>query len=185
MKPLFFNNRNDFRTWLKANYKIDSAWLLFYKKRLKKGMNYDEAVEEALCFGWIDGIMKSIDREKHMIRFSPRRKKSVWSLINKEKAETLIKQGKMAVSGLKKIEDAKKNGQWQSAYTNKMKERMPKDLKEALMENKVAWNNFQNFANSYQNMYIGWVVSAKAKETRERRIKLVVERSSDNRKAGY
>lgn len=184
-KVLFFRNRNAFRKWLKENYKNGYAWLGFYKKHLKKGISYEEAVKEALCFGWIDGIMRSIDKEKHVIRFSQRSKKSVWSLINKEKAKALIKQGWMTKVGLAKIDEAKKNGLWQSAYTNQKKDKIPDDLKKELMKNKVAWTNFQNFANSYQNMYIGWITGAKTKETRERRIKIVIERSAKNIKAGY
>ncbi len=141
-KPIFFKDRAEFRSWLKSNQIKDHAWLLFYKKRLNKGMSYEEAVEEALCFGWIDGILRSIDKEKHMIRFTERKKNSVWSLINRKKAEAMIEQGKMTAAGLAKIEEAKNSGLWQSAYTNKKKERMPADLKKALMKNKKAWKNF-------------------------------------------
>ena len=90
----------------------------------------------------------------------------------------------MTQAGLEKIEDAKKQGLWDTAYTNLVRERLPSDLKNSLMENKIAWNNFKNFANSYRNMYIGWVKGAKTKETRKKRIYEVVKRSSQNKKPG-
>jgi len=185
-KTLYVTGRNDWRTWLGKNHDREKEiWLVFYKKHASKsGIPYDDAVEEALCFGWIDGTLKRIDSEKHIIRFTPRRKNSVWSEINRKKAEEMIKEGRMTEAGLAKIEEAKKNGKWQSAYTSKKKLPVPPDLKKALMKNKKACGNFNNFASTYQNMYIGWVIDAKRKETRERRIKQVVERAEQNKKPG-
>jgi uncharacterized protein YdeI (YjbR/CyaY-like superfamily) len=131
---------------------------------------HDDAVAEALCFGWIDGKLKSIDEDRFILRYSPRKAKSVWSKINKEKAEKLIASGRMTADGLAKIEEAKKNGYWDAAYTNRTKYEMPDDLKKALIEDIDAWNNFENFANSYRNMYIGWVIGAKTEATRQKRI---------------
>ena len=128
--------------------------------------------------------MRSIDEEKFILKYTPRKTKSVWSKLNKDKAEKLIKLGKMTDAGLVKIEEAKKNGLWYAAYTNKDREDIPEDLDKALLQNKEAWNNFHNFANSYWNMYIGWVNSAKTEETRRRRITEVVKRSSLNKKPG-
>jgi len=183
---LYFKNRNEWRTWLEINHKdLEEVWLIHYKKSTgKKGINHFDAVEEALCFGWIDSKLKKIDEERFILRYSPRKSKSVWSKINKEKAEELIASGKMTQAGLDKIEEAKRNGMWYSAYTNIVKERIPSDLKQALIRNNKAWNNFQHFANSYRNMYIGWVKSAKTEETRKRRIDEVVKRSLQNKKPG-
>ena len=183
---LYFKNRNEWRTWLEINHKdLEEVWLIHYKKSTgKKGINHFDAVEEALCFGWIDSKLKKIDEERFILRYSPRKSKSVWSKINKEKAEELIASGKMTQAGLDKIEEAKRNGMWDSAYTNIVKERIPSDLKQALIRNNKAWNNFQHFANSYRNMYIGWVKSAKTEETRKRRIDEVVKRSLQNKKPG-
>ena len=142
----------------------------------------EESVEEAICFGWIDGKLKRLDAERFMLRFSPRRANSVWSKINKERAERLMKSGRMTAAGLVKIEEAKKSGFWDNAYTNKTKEAIPLDLKEALMKDKKAWGNFQNFANSYRNMYIGWVNNAKTTETRVKRIQKIVQQSLHNKK---
>jgi uncharacterized protein YdeI (YjbR/CyaY-like superfamily) len=176
----------DWRRWLEENH--DSrleAWLVIYKKHSgKDGITYDEALEEALCFGWIDGKMQSLDGEKFVLRFSPRKANSVWSKINKEKAERLIKSGRMTGSGLAKIEEAKKSGLWEAAYTNRKRDEMPPDLESALMENNTAWLNFRKFANSYRNMYVGWVAGARTEATRRKRITEVVKRSALNRKPG-
>jgi len=183
---LHFKNRNEWRKWLEINHKnIKEVWLIHYKKPSnKKSINHFEAVEEALCFGWIDSKLKKIDEERFILRYSPRKQKSVWSKINKEKAEELITSGKMTKSGLEKIKDAKKQGLWDTAYTNLVKDRLPSDLKNSLMQNKTAWINFQKFANSYRNMYIGWVKGAKTQETRKRRISEVVKRAAKNKKPG-
>ena len=183
---LHFKNRNEWRKWLEINHKnIKEVWLIHYKKPSnKKSINHFEAVEEALCFGWIDSKLKKIDEERFILRYSPRKQKSIWSKINKEKAEELITSGKMTKSGLEKIKDAKKQGLWDTAYTNLVKDRLPSDLKNSLMQNKTAWINFQKFANSYRNMYIGWVKGAKTQETRKRRINEVVKRAAKNKKPG-
>ena len=179
---LLFKNRNKWRSWLEKNHKISNeVWLIHYKKSLgKKSLNHFDAVEEALCFGWIDSKLKNIDKEKFILKYSPRKSKSVWSKINKKNAEKMISLGKMTKAGFDKIEDAKKQGFWDIAYTNLVKERLPSDLKKALIVNKTAWNNFQNFANSYRNMYIGWVKNAKTKETRKKRISKIVKNSLAN-----
>jgi len=183
---LDFKNIQEWHRWLEKNHdKQAEAWLIIYKKRSKQtGLRYYEALEEALCFGWIDGKMKSIDRERFTLRFSTRKAKSVWSKINKDQAEQLIAQGRMASAGLAKIQEAKRNGAWDAAYTNKTRDEIPTDLKKALKENPIAWNNFNDLANSYQNMYVGWVVGAKTEETRKKRIVEVLRRSALNKKPG-
>jgi len=183
---LSFNNRDEWRAWLEKNHSTaQGVWLIHYKKRSGKGsLNHIEAVEEALCFGWIDSKLKKIDEERFILKYSPRKPKSVWSKINKENAEKMIVSGKMTQAGLDRIEEAKRQGLWDAAYTNKVKERIPLDLKQALLLDTKTWKNFQHFANSYRNMYCGWVKSAKTKETRKRRIAKVVKRSRYNKKPG-
>jgi len=185
-KALLFKNRKEWRSWLEKNHmKLDEVWLIHYKKSSsKKNLTHFDAVEEAICFGWIDSKLKKIDEERFILRYSPRKPRSVWSKINKENAEKMISLGKMMPVGFEKIEEAKKQGYWDTAYTNLEKERMPSDLKKALIMNKTAWNNFQHFANSYRNMYIGWVKNAKTDETRKKRISEVVKRSLNNKKPG-
>jgi uncharacterized protein YdeI (YjbR/CyaY-like superfamily) len=183
---LFFNHRDEWRSWLEKNHTtLSEVWLIHYKKSsVKNNLNHFDAVEEALCFGWIDSKLKKIDEERFILRYSPRKSKSVWSKINKKTAEKMISLGKMTMTGFEKIEEAKKNGLWDTAYTNLVKERLPKDLKKTLLENKIAWDNFQQFANSYRNTYIGWVNGAKTEKTRKKRIYEVVKRSLKNKKPG-
>jgi len=177
-------NGEEWRTWLAQNHdKTDHVWLLFYKKHVnKKGITLEEAVEEAISFGWIDDKLRRVDEEKFALRFSPRKPKSVWSRINRERAERLITTGKMTKDGLVMIEEAKKSGAWEAAYSNKTKDKLPVDLENALKENREAWHNFQNFANSYRNMYIAWVNGAKTEKTRKKRIEKIVEQAKQNKK---
>jgi len=182
----FFKNRKEWRYWLEKNHKrVNEIWLIHYKKSSgKKNLNHFEAVEEAICFGWIDSKIKKIDEDRFILRYSPRKPKSLWSKINKETAEKMISFDKMTESGLEKIKQAKKHGYWNNAYTNLIKAKLPTDLKDALLEDKKAWNNFQNFKNSYRNTYIGWIRNAKTETTRKRRISEVVKRSLNNKKPG-
>jgi uncharacterized protein YdeI (YjbR/CyaY-like superfamily) len=108
-----FPGREDWRAWLAAHHATaQEIWLVIHKKHAgKAGLTYVEALEEALCFGWIDGILKRIDDEKHTIRFSPRRKNSIWSEQNKKRIRKLIQEGRMTEAGLAKIKEAKANGQ--------------------------------------------------------------------------
>jgi uncharacterized protein YdeI (YjbR/CyaY-like superfamily) len=183
---LSFDNRDEWRMWLEKNHATrKEVWLLHYKKHSKKArLNHFDAVEEALCFGWIDSKLKKIDEERFILKYSPRKPKSFWSKINKEKAEAMIASGKMTQAGYDKIEEAKQNGLWDKAYTSKRKERIPSDLKQALLTKSTAWENFKGFATSYRNMYCGWVKAAKTKETRKRRIIEVVRRAQQNKKPG-
>lgn len=183
-EPFDFKNKEEWRSWLTQNHdKTVSVWLTFHKKSsTQKGLNLAEAVEEAICFGWIDGKLKKLDAEKFIVRFSPRKANSVWSKINKERAERLIKSGRMTSAGIAKIDAAKKSGWWEKAYTNKILDEIPTDLEEAMKDEKDAWENFQKFANSYRNMYIGWVNDAKTEETRQKRIQKVVEQARQNKK---
>jgi uncharacterized protein YdeI (YjbR/CyaY-like superfamily) len=183
---LLFKKKEEWRKWLEQNHlKFKEIWLIHYKKSSnKKNLTHHDAVEEALCFGWIDSTLKKIDEDRYILRYTPRKNKSVWSKINKETAERMIMQGKMTQEGLEKINLAKKNGLWKIAYTNKIRDKLPSDLEKYLHSDKIAWENFQKFANSYRNIYIGWVKNAKTDITRLKRIKEVVKRSRENKKPG-
>ena len=185
-KALYFKNSREWRKWLEENTgRAQEVWLVHYKKNSGKvSISLSDAVDEALCFGWIDGKLKSIDDEKYILRYTPRKPKSVWSNINKEKAENLIASRRMTPAGLARIEAAKQNGLWDGAYTNKTRDEIPADLKSALSKYPVAMKNFENFANTYRNMYIGWVNGAKTPETRQKRITEVIRRTSLNKKPG-
>ncbi len=185
-KSIYLADRNEWHKWLEENHDTaGEAWLIHYKKKSgKTGIGQKEAVEEAICFGWIDGKLRSIDDDKYILRYSPRRRSSVWSKINRDKAEELIEAGRMQEAGFLKIEEAKKNGNWDNAYTSRQPEEMPDDLKEALEKDKVARDNFYGFANSYRNNYIGWLNSARMEATRKKRIAEIIRRARENVKPG-
>lgn len=185
-KALFFNSRQEWRKWLVKNHdKENEAILIHYRKSSgKQTLSHIDAVEEAMCFGWIDSILRRVDDERFVLKYTPRKAKSVWSKINRDKAEKLIKMGKMTPAGLAKIEEAKNNGLWDAAYTNKVRDELPIDLEKNLRQNETAWQNFRQFANSYRNTYIGWVNSAKTEATRKKRITEVVYRSERKIKPG-
>lgn len=184
---LCFDDRKAWHNWLVKNHeKEKEVWLIYYKKNSgKKSISYVEAVEEALCFGWIDSQVRTIDNERYKQKYTPRSSRSVWSKINKEIALRMIKENKMSKAGLKKIEEAKQAGTWQKAYTSKIKLAIPKDLKIALQQNPSALVNFKNFAATYHNMYVGWVTGSKRQETRTKRIREVVNNSLKNKKTSY
>ena len=183
---LHFENRREWRHWLSKNYaKADELWLIHYKKGSGiASVALADAVEEALCFGWIDGKLQSVDKDRYIVRYSPRRPGSVWSKINRDRAERLIASGLMTPAGMVKIEEARRNGKWDVAYTNRRSDEMAADLEAALRQDESAWENFQRFANSYRNTYIGWINDAKTGATRKRRIARVVERAGQNIKPG-
>ncbi len=182
MQELFFTNRNDWRKWLFKNHNTcEGVWLVYFKKHTKKPtISYDEAVEEALCFGWIDSKINRIDEERYRQVFTPRKKKSIWSLLNKKRVEKMIIEDKMTKAGMLKVEEAKKNGMWQKAYTSKIKPEVPPDLIKTFEKNKIAKENFKNFTNSQQLRYVYWINDAKREKTRIKRIKQVVQLASQN-----
>ncbi len=183
---LYVTTRQQWRKWLEENHVTQNEiWLIYYKKHTgKPRISYEDAVEEAICFGWIDSLIKRIDDEKYMQKYTPRNDNSVWSEINRKRAEKMIEERKMTPAGLKKIDAAKKNGNWQKAYSSTRKIEMLPELERALKVNDTAWLNFNNFTDSYKNMYISWVSAAKREATRQHRIKEVVRRSEQNQKPG-
>jgi len=147
-------------------------------------MEYGKAVEEALCFGWIDSIIKKIDDEKYARKFTPRKDNSKWSELNKRRVEKLIKDNRMTKSGLAKIEFARQSGQWNKPDRPAIPFDIPKDFKTALDKNKKARENFNQLAPSYQKQFIGWIAIAKRKETKEKRIKEAIDLLKNGQKLG-
>ncbi|NOR16444.1 hypothetical protein GQ543_01870 [candidate division WOR-3 bacterium] len=184
-KKLYVTNRDDWRAWLEKNHATKKeVWLVYYKKHTgKPRIPYDDAVEEALCYGWIDSTIKRLDNEKYAQKYTPRRAKSIWSRLNIERAKKMINQGKMTKTGLALFKEAgKKKGS--KAKVIKKNYAVPADLKRALTRNKKALENFNNFALSYKKIYVFWIIDAKKKETREKRIKRVVKWAAQNKKSG-
>jgi len=184
-ETLHLIDRKDWRSWLEENHEErKEIWLVFYKKHTKKPtLPYDDAVEEALCFGWIDGLVKRVDEEKYVQRFTPRKMRSIWSESNKERVGKMLKEGRMTEAGMVKVAAAKRSGEWYKAVGPE-EPVMPPKLEAALEENEKARTNFYNFAPSYRKQYIWWIETAKREETRERRIREVVKRAEQNRKPG-
>ena len=186
-EKLYMTDRDKWRAWLKKNHKTKKEiWLIYYKKHTgKPRIPYDDAVEEALCFGWIDSTVKRLDDEKYAQKFTPRNTRSVWSELNIKRARKMIEENKMTQAGLLKCKDVLKGAAKKpKSKPQKMEIVIPTDLKKALTKNKKAQKNFKNFAPSYKRMYIGWINSAKKKETKEKRITRVVEWSALNQKPG-
>ena len=185
-KTLYVPNRDEWRQWLEQNHDAaKEVWLIYYKKHTgKPRIPYDEAVEEALCYGWIDSIIKRIDDETFCQKFTPRKGTSQWSESNKKRVEKLIREGKMTEIGLAKIEAAKRTGKWDKPVTSRQEFEMPPELVKALATNKEAGENFDKLAPSHRRQYVGWVASAKKKETRKKRIKEAIELLEQNRKLG-
>lgn len=183
---LHVESAEQFRRWLVKNgRKVSEIWLEIRKKQSEQpGIFYEEAVDEALCFGWIDGKMKSVNEDMFVLRFSPRRKNSVWSKSNRERAERLIAAGRMEKQGFEAIEQARANGRWSSAYSSREKPDVPVDLEQALARSPLAQRNFQGMSNSHRLMYVRWVLEAKRPQTRERRIAEVLRRAKQNRRPG-
>ena len=177
-EPLYFKSRALWRRWLQKNYAThpQGVWLLFYKKATAvPSISLMEATEEALCFGWIDGQLRRIDDEKHKIKYVPRRKNSIWSLNNRMRAERLIKEGKMMPPGMVKIEEAKKNGNWDNAYSTGMPQPLPDELKKALAANHQAKKLLESLPPSRKFQYIYWINDSKTGATQKRRIAKVIE----------
>ncbi len=181
-----FDSPDSWRKWLESNYTQEKGlWIVIQKvKSPNIGVKYNEALDEALCYGWIDGKMTRLDEYEFKQWFSPRRKNSIWSKRNRNKVNRLIEEGRMMPSGFKEIEKAKKNGKWEAAYDSKSPPEMSDSMLEALKANKIAYDNFMAFPNSAKTMYIYWVNDAKRDATKLRRITKVVERSFENKKPG-
>ncbi len=182
-------DRNAWRNWLKKNHnKFPGIWLVYYKAGTSKPrLPYDDMVEEALCFGWIDSLPRKLDEERSMLMFTPRKPKSVWSDLNKERVAKLINSRLMAAPGLEKIEIAKQNGSWNTltasnaAATNN---ELPKDLLNLFKGKKEALANFKAFSPSIRKQFMYFIDSAKTGETRMKRLQQTVLMSEANKKPG-
>ena len=181
---LEFACRNDFRNWLRENCLSDAGvWLLFGKPGGPQTVKADEALEEALCFGWIDGQMKKVDGQSYIKYFSARRKNSKWSAKNKALAESLEKRGLMTDIGREKIEEAKKNGQWDSAAgPSPVTEEQIEAVARLLRENEQAHKNFLNMPPSVKKTYTRAYLDAKTEAGRAKRLAWMAGRLEKNLK---
>lgn len=171
----FFKTASDLRKWFEKNHlKKDELWLGYYKKLSgKPSVKYGEAVDQALCFGWIDGIAKGIDEDKYCQRFTPRRKGSIWSAVNHKKVEQLIKNKQMTDAGLKVYNERDKKKTNLYSFEQD-KHELPLKYEKKFKANKTAWENFHKFPPSYRKPAIWWVISAKQEETQLRRLDTLI-----------
>ncbi len=190
MKPIhpddiyMFSDAVSWRTWLEKNYdKTEGIWLQLAKKgSAKKSITHAKALDEALCYGWIDALGKSYDAETWLLRFTPRRPKSVWSKINRQHIARLTEEGRMTEHGLKEVEKAKKDGRWEAAYDSPKDMKVPDDFLEMVKKDPDAYAFYLtlNRANTYA---IAWrLQTAKKSETRERRKQILLEMLRDHKK---
>ena len=173
MKKLYIKDRAEWRKWLSENHnKETEIWLIYYKKGTgKASIGYGASVEEALCFGWIDSIIKKMDEEKYVRKFTPRRDGSNWSVSNKKRVEKLLKKGLMTEHGMQMVEAAKRKGNWDKLEPKpKLRYEMLPEFTEALNKSEKAQETFDNLSTTNKKQYIGWIEIAKRPETRERRI---------------
>ena len=173
---LIFANREQWRKWLEShNREATEAWLVLYKKGVCEGsLSLDEAVEEALCFGWIDGKLRSLDAERYSLRFTPRRADSIWSISNIRRVERLIKEGLMNEAGLEKIAEARQSRQWEAAISRERTDVIPADLEKALRRKKGAISAYRSLTDSRKKQLLHWLLTAKRPETRQKRVEAIV-----------
>jgi uncharacterized protein YdeI (YjbR/CyaY-like superfamily) len=180
---IIFENRAEFRKWLIENHNIsDGIWMVFGKVGKLKTIMPDEALEEALCFGWIDGQFNSIDEGKYLKRFTPRRKGSKWSEKNKNLANILIENGKMTKYGIAAIEQAKKSGTWDTAKAELITTEQIDILISALSGAELALSNFLKMPVSVKRTYTALYLDAKKEETRIKRLEKIIGRLNENKK---
>ena len=176
--------RAEWRTWLATNHTSSKGirLVIIRKNAQVAGITYSDAVEEALCFGWIDGVTNSVNEQRYKLYMSPRKPGSVWSRLNKQRIQKLIKAGSMTPTGLAKIEAARKDGSW-SQFDAIDKLEMPEDLLEQLSANPEAKRNFETFSDSSKKIILFWIANARREETRRKRIAETVRLAAQNIKA--
>jgi uncharacterized protein YdeI (YjbR/CyaY-like superfamily) len=178
----FFKSPPDFRKWLEANHaRATELWVGFYKKDSgKPSITWPQSVDEALCFGWIDGIRKSIDDVSYKIRFTPRKPRSIWSAVNIKRTQELIDQRRMRPAGLKAFQAREENRSGIYSYEQRLPE-LPDPYGQQLKKNSAAWKFFHAQTPSYRRAASWWVVNAKKEETRLKRLEKLIEHSAKGR----
>lgn len=186
IEPKVFRNQKAWRRWLRANYdKASEVWLAFYKKGTgKKSVTYEEALDEALCYGWIDSILRALDPERYMQRWTPRKPGSSWSAANKKRVAKLSAEGRMCEPGLAKVREAKRDGSWRTLDAIDRDLKTPVELLNALAAQPGAWQKFGGLSASQRKLWGWWIQSAKRLETKNRRIEAAVEWIQAGRKVG-
>jgi|SRR5665647_1068640 len=191
LENIYFRNKEEFRNWLEENHDTNPGiWVIFYKKHINIDcIKYNELLEEVLCFGWIDSLIKKIDDDKYARKITPRTNTQKWSELNKKKVIELIKEGKMTQAGLHKIDNYLKTGKvdWPVNKSGKkeLKENdIPDFIIEELAKNEPALINFNKLATTYKRHYILWITNARKEETILSRLKESIGLLKENKKLG-
>ena len=173
--------RSAWRMWLATNHETArGVWVITWKKGASRtGPSYDDIVEEALCFGWIDSTRQKVDDERSMLMVTPRKPRSAWAATNKERVQRLIAEGKMRPPGLAAIEEGKRNGAWERLDQSDAGE-VPDDLARAIAKNKLAQQHWDAFPSGVRKWFVAWVNTAVRADTRMRRIEATVKQSKQN-----
>jgi uncharacterized protein YdeI (YjbR/CyaY-like superfamily) len=176
----------DFHTWLATNHaKRAEQWIGFYRKHSgRPSITWPQAVDEALCFGWIDGLRKTINADSYKIRFTPRKRKSNWSALNVRRAEELAQRGRMRPAGLKAFELRAPAKPGIYSYENRQSAALSKSAERQFRSNRAAWDFFQQQPASYRTSAIWWIVSAKRPETQQKRLETLILDSQAKRRIG-
>jgi uncharacterized protein YdeI (YjbR/CyaY-like superfamily) len=185
-KTYYAANRDEWREWLEKHHSTETeVWLIYYKKHSGRSrVAYNDAVEEALCFGWIDSTIQRIDDDRYAQKFTPRKSDSKWSALNKRRVAKLIKERRMTDAGLAKINFSDTKDDYGRTSRVRKQLKIPQYLKQALMNSRTAWDNLHQLAPSYRRNYILWISTAKKEETRNKRLKEAITLLTQNRKLG-
>jgi uncharacterized protein YdeI (YjbR/CyaY-like superfamily) len=186
VKPRLFRDHEAWRRWLAANHdKASEIWLAYYKKGTgKKSVTYEEALDEALCYGWIDSVVRALDAERYIQRWTPRKPGSIWSAANKKRLARLSAEGRMCEAGLAKVRAAKRDGSWTTIDAIDRSRETPAELLDALAAKPGAREKFDALSPSQRKLWGWWIQSAKRVETKNRRIEAAVEWILAGRKVG-
>ncbi|MBI5690251.1 MAG: YdeI/OmpD-associated family protein [Verrucomicrobia bacterium] len=184
MNPTFFASAAEFHAWLQGHHASEKAlWVGFYKKHSGRGgLTYDEAVEEALCFGWIDGIIKRIDGDSYMHRFTPRQPRSFWSIVNLDRFRRLSRAGRIQPAGRAAFAARDPARDAAYSYEARRKTALPPELARQFRAQRAAWSFFSRQAPSYQRAMLHYIASAKRPETRLHRLQKVIGLSAAGRR---
>ncbi|MEJ2595418.1 MAG: YdeI/OmpD-associated family protein [bacterium] len=185
-KSLYLPDRESWRSWLQKNHdKLPGVWLIYYKKHTgKPRVSYNDAVEEALCFGWIDSTIKRIDVDTYKQKFTPRKPLSSWSAINKKRVEVMMEKGKMTEAGMKAVHIAKKNGKWNETMVPQRSPELAADLMNILRSETKAFTRYQKLTPGRRKNFNGWVMAAKKPEIRLKRCQEMIRLLNKNEELG-
>lgn len=185
MRIKFFKSPAEFRAWLEDHHaSAAELWVGFYKKDSgKPSITYPAALDEALCFGWIDGVRKSVDEQSYTIRFTPRKPTSTWSLVNVKRVGELTTMGLMKAAGLEAFDRRDPEKSTEYSYENRAR-KLTGAYQKALKANRKAWDFFRDQAPWYQRTASWWILSAKKEETRQKRLRTLISDSENGRRLG-